>query len=63
MREGAALVTNGGVRKRNLNYIIKRLEACSDKYGGCDGCPDLDACIKAFDERCFMGENVSKKEK
>ena len=59
MREGLSFITSSRVNRVNLNYIVKRLEACSDKYGGfCDSCPDLEICVKKFDERCSLGETI-----
>ena len=55
MREGARFVTRPCVKKINLNYIVKRLNRCADKYGGCEQCPDLGKCLKAYDLRCNQG--------
>lgn len=61
MRDGARFITSGTARKVNLNYIVKRLNKCSDFHSGCEGCPDLSRCVKAYDERCgkddLEGEN------
>ena len=58
MREGAALVTSRRVKKVNLNYIVKKLERCYEKYSGCDDCPDFKACRGAYDDRCSLGETI-----
>jgi len=58
-REGASFITSSRVNRVNLNYIVKRLEGCCDRYGGfCDDCPDLELCVKKFDERCSLGETI-----
>ena len=42
----------------NVNYIVKRLEACCDQNGGyCQGCPDLEPCVKAYDARVIHADN------
>lgn len=61
MREGAELVTSLRAKNINLNYIVKKLEACCDKYSGVwDSCPDLKECVEAFDERCSQGEIICR---
>jgi len=70
MRAGATLVTSNQVNNVNLKYIVERLNECSNNYTSCcDGCRDLKACVKAFDERCrledttcpYCGEEVPRK--
>ncbi len=70
MRPGAELVTSSRVRKVNLNYIVRRLEACCNKYGKapsegyrvCDGCPDMKVCVEGYDDRCgYIPKNKQKK--
>ena len=59
MRIGAELVNSKRVIKVNLNYIVKRLEACCDIHGGyCGDCPDLEVCRKKYDDRCGLGETI-----
>jgi hypothetical protein len=61
LREGAEFITSKAPNKVNINYIVKRLEACCDQNGGfCDGCPDLEMCVRAFDERCGLGKRDKK---
>lgn len=52
MREGAKFVSQKGIRNLNLNYIVKRLEVCADKYNDCKNCPELILCRTNYDERC-----------
>ena len=60
MRPGAMLVTSERVNRVNLNYIVRKLNACCDFEGGvCDGCPDKKICVDAYDHRC--GYNPGKK--
>ncbi len=54
MRSGAELVASNTVRKLNINAIVKRLEMCSQRCGGCSDCPDLKVCVDAYDERCNL---------
>jgi hypothetical protein len=51
MREGAEFITSKRVKNLNINYVIRRLNECSDKYNDCGGCPDLVLCRSAFDKR------------
>ena len=62
MREGCKLVTDLRVKKLNLNYIVKRLRRCSNKYDGCNDCPDKTMCVAAYDERCGQGLEDDPKE-
>ena len=48
-REGLSFMNQ---RIHNYNATLNRLEACSNKYGGCDDCPDLIECREKFDNRC-----------
>jgi len=57
MREGAALMVRGR-NKHNMNYILKKLEACSYKYDECEDCPDFKLCVEAFDIRCKREETT-----
>lgn len=59
MRQGARFMTSSRPNRSNLNYIVKCLEDCCDNYGGiCEGCPDLEICVRKFDERCSLGEII-----
>ena len=63
MREGADFMVSKRVRKVNLTYIKKRLTECCDKYGGtCEGCPDLEICVRKFDMRCELGTKEAENE-
>jgi len=55
MREGAALMIRSRNR-HNINYLVKKLEACSKKYDACEDCPDETVCVGYYDLRCDMGE-------
>ncbi len=57
MRDGALLVTSPRANHVNLNYIVRKLEKCSDaNKGGCDDCEDIGVCVRAYDKRCDSGE-------
>ena len=55
MRGGAEFVSQAGIEKLNLNYIVKRLKECADKHNSCRNCPDVKICVRAYDERCSLG--------
>ena len=57
MRSGAEFITSPKANHSNMNYIVKRLEACCDLHGGfCDDCPDIKVCVNAYDNRCSLGD-------
>ena len=56
MREGCELVNSDRVKHLNLNYIVRKLWECRFKFGDdCSRCPDLKACVGAYDRRCGLG--------
>jgi hypothetical protein len=52
MRIGAEFVTSPEVRVTHIDLIVNELELCSEEFAGCDDCPDIKVCTKAYDARC-----------
>jgi hypothetical protein len=60
-REGARFVTSPRANHVNMNFVVFRLENCCNLHGGsCDGCPDLQPCVEAYDKRCALGETICR---
>lgn len=55
MRSGAEFVSQEGIEKLDLNYIVQRLRECADEHDSCRDCPDIKTCVEAYDERCSLG--------
>jgi len=60
-RSGAQLLNSSRVNHVNFNFIVKRLENCSDRHEDCIDCPELTVCVEAFDKRCSLGDMICPK--
>ena len=57
MKSGLWVVTNELVKLLTLDYIVWKLNECSDEQGSdCMGCSNLSICRKAFDRRADYGD-------
>ena len=52
VRPGIKFMRLGLFEGLTFDQIVERLELCSDRYGGCDGCPDLKECRRRYDSLC-----------
>ena len=55
VKEGVEFILRPSVRNINLNYIVKRLNKCSDKHDDCNNCADLELCRGTYDARVGTG--------
>jgi len=55
MREGAALMVQNR-NQHNIDYLVRKLNGCSRKHDGCEGCHDEEPCLAYYDLRCDSEE-------
>ena len=62
MRVLARFVSSSKVFDFSLSYIERKLNACSDYYEDCEGCPDVTVCQKGWDNRIFYAKGAEVNE-
>ena len=58
VRDGTRFITGTQVNRVNLNYIVDRLNLCSNRHDNCVNCPEETVCTKAYDVRCSLNETI-----
>ena len=58
MNRGAEFMISPMINKTSITRIVVRLNTCSDRHSNCYGCPDVKACVDAYDLRCNLGECI-----